>query len=197
MTYYTNTLNTVDSTDFTQSIMCGSHSFSLHFYYPEDIEEVAKDFRQMLTSLAKSDTLVKGLEINRDYDYLDFWLNTIPGSTFSQLEKYVTNEEGKAAWGWIPQSLSKFTGDTLYAKLQDKILEAKELQTLLEPYFTAEGWQLEVIDDEGNVALGRVQPGGWINNNSKKWELQILSPESITKDNLSDIEMQWGISDEW
>lgn len=178
MDIYRTTLASIPSYDFEQQIQAGTHLLTFHFLFDEAYEEQYNILKRALDDRAKADPLVKGIEIVRDYDWVDWYVQW--------------NEEVEEK----PQSLRDLNDDLFVDMMRERQEEAKELLRRREVYTEALFWNVEVTDADGNTITGDVQPGGWLHNQDAEWRVRFVSDlDKIGKNDLMKMSIEFEVDE--
>lgn len=183
MTEYTGKLDNIpNDTDFSQDILANATNLTFRFFWPTDIQEIIDDYERALDTRAKADPLIKDLDILRDYEWLDLYLNTIPHTSVSAIQEWL------ASAPLIPQSLQDLntpaTQDLLASAIYERCMEAEGLWYYLEPLYNSLVWHVEISDNTGDSCSAVVRRGGWINNQAGNWRVQFEADSDIGRGDL-------------
>lgn len=190
MRYYRASLNSVPGDDFTQTITAGTSTFSFHFRWDTANQEQYDILNRALLARAAADPLIKDSEIIREYSWID-WYSTLPDTA----EKIIPLlEEGME----YPQSLRRLKDEpTLLAnQLLERREEALSLNTTITPLCDQLVWNVDITDEQGNIQVGVVRPGGWINNQSSAWSIQFVCDRArLGRDDLALVTIRMEIAE--
>lgn len=166
-----------NDSDFSQIIVADTVQLTFHFVWSTDVQELTDEFDRALESRARSDSLIKGSELKRDYNWIEYY-QSIPHLSTAQVRAYYAEEDR-----WIPQSLLKLyaedTMDIFAQEIYDRCAEAEEITDQLECLYNQLVWQVEITDTEAESVSGVVRTGGWLNTQSSKWQVQFTADKDI------------------
>lgn len=187
MTYYDAYLNQVDSTEdsFEVPIKAESTNLSIKFKWDTTLQEQYDEYYKGIVKSAYSDPLVGNGEVNRDYNYVDYYLSI--GDNISEwLEEQVV----------LPQSIKDLEEAEQITAIQANITLATEIKKVLDLYTEMLVWYLEIT--YGNETFtGKLIKGSIYTNteNTLSVEVDSLLDKDITvRDNIIYTDLVIGVA---
>lgn len=184
-------LESVNGTDFNQTLVFNTTQLDFRFYWLTDLQELCETYSKALQQRAMSDPWINddAKEILRDYDWVTLYSAGIPHATQTEVEEWLETTDMR------PQSLRSLTGTLLVTEIYERCKEADELIQELQVYYEQLLWHVDITDSDGNIATGVVRRGGWIENQSAKWRVQFEADSDIKYDNLIDVTINCEVPD--
>lgn len=171
------------------TVTAGIHSLTMHFVWNSVMQGLYDDVTRRVTDMASSDPLMADT-IVRDYDWIDYYLNTVPD--VSEIEVWLTTDPV------LPQSvtLRPATVSKVECLVSNKEL-ASEIQSMLVDCADRLYWQCRIVDESGDVTVCDVVNGATFRNQDTSWAIQFSSDKEVVgPDDLSFVTVTVEVYDE-
>lgn len=192
MNLYEATLSNITQDNQTVSFTFGVHTLDIEFLWCASLTEQIDEYSRALTDRARSDSILKGAEIIKDYDWLDFYQD-IPHTSTTQILEWLDQ-------GYCPQSLQSLntpdTKDMLATEIMKRCVEADDLEDMLDPLVNQFCWHITITDEDGEIVTGVLTEGGWYNEQSSKWRLTFRGKSEIGYSDLNGLTLYCEVYDE-
>lgn len=152
---YTIQASDISGTDFTIPITVGTKAYTFRFLWCTELQEQLEELLQRVTTLANSDPIVEGSTYNRDYDWVDYYLQFANMSS-SQIQEWYNAQE------YLPQSLIGKSSSVYVSLIQSRYADAYEYNREFAIKQEAFRWNVEVSLPDNDKVVTFLQPGAWI-----------------------------------
>lgn len=170
--------NIPNTTDFSQDITANTTTLTFHFHWAADVQEITDVYDAALEARAKADPLLRGMDIQRDYEWLELYCDTIPHLDTEQIQEWL------GSTGLVPSTLKDLPVDLQAAEIYSRCWEAEAIRDYLQPLYDRLVWTVEITDASNNSVSGVVRAGGWLNSQDTLWQVQFEADRDIGRDDL-------------
>lgn len=175
-------------TSVTKSISVGSRTITFDFQWAIASEEQCNMVLRYLVKRAESDPLVVGKNIDRTYNWLEYYVRL----SEEDLNAYLDNPGAR-----IPFAIKGLPRNRQIQILSYRIQEALSILSIVDQYVEVMRWQVTVSTADTDPTACFVELGGWNRNQDNHFAFRFLSGlPYIGKDNLNELYVEFEVYDE-
>ncbi len=148
-------------------LAAGNYTFTLSFAWPTVVQDQCDTIVSKITAMRNSDPLVFGNLINREYDYINYYLN-IPDFG-SGMEEWWEAQE------YHPQSLIHKSDNVVYEILTERKQLCSEIDVCIRTLKEQLVWQMTCVDAQQEKTVMDLWPGGWARNQDSQYSIRVIA----------------------
>lgn len=156
----------------------GEHNLTFSFTWPAVIQDQVDIVEKRVTDMSTNDPLIGGEGMNRSYDYIDYY-TSIPDFG-AGMEEWWTEQT------MIPSSLRNTSTSAVYSVLTSRKALCTQMKAYISELSEMLYWTAEVVDENNEVTVAPVIPGGWYRNQDEQYAFRFTSEmDNIGQDDLA------------
>lgn len=185
--YYKLSDVSIEETRVSKAIRVGNRTITFNFQWAISSEEQCNMVLKYLIKKANADPLLVHGNVDRDYNWLTYYVNLIDVDLNDWLD---TNPA-------IPFSIKEYTRERQIQVLNIRIQEAKELAAIVNQYTEVLRWQTTVTTPDTDSTSCFVELGGWNRNQDNHFAFRFLSGRQyIGRNDLNELYIEFEVYDE-